>query len=373
MNSNRGSSAKLFEVEYGVCFQVNRLSLFDLLRKSDEYLWSQFVKEEEYNTQALDRLGRFPHTASKFRNVLQPAVSDFLLANGLEVTYPNGSHFAVCLTHDVDYLYFPRGDSFRSSVRSLKDLELRKAIKWLRAGIKRKSTIIQNIPRIIDVETEYNAKSSFFFLAQDESAVDFIYPIKEFEESLGLITDRGFEVGLHGSLLAYGNQNLLQTEKRRLEKHLGKKVIGYRNHFLRFELPTTWELLEKAGFKYDTTFGYHDALGFRNGMCHIFQPFNITTNAFVNIWEIPLVIMDRTLLETLSIDPATAWEMIRQIIDVTEARQGIIAILWHNSRMFDDLLTLYRKMLRYCSEKGAWLCSGEEIVSWWSKNKFFVP
>lgn len=345
----------------------------DVLRKSDETLWSQFVKEEEYETQELDHFGRFSYTSSKYRDVLHPTVSDFLLANGLEVSYPDGKNFGVCLTHDIDYLRFPRGDSLRSSIRSLKNLEIRKAFKWLAAGINRKSTILRNIPRIMDLETEYDAKSSFFFLAQDQSAVDFIYRIEEFEESLGLIADRGFEVGLHGSLLASVDLDLIQQEKRRLEKLLGKKVIGYRNHYLRFELPTTWELLTEAGFKFDTTFGYHDALGFRNGMCHLFQPFNLKKNQFLEIWEIPLVIMDTTLIQYLSLNTTQAWDVIRQIIDVVESRKGIISILWHNSRMFGELRKLYKKILSYCSEKDAWLASGEEIVSWWTSNSFLTP
>lgn len=58
---------------------------------------------------------------------------------------------------------------------------------------------------------------------------------------------------------------ILKKKKRRLEEVLGKKVVGYRNHYLRFRVPDTWELLSKAGFKYDTTFGYSDCAGFRNG------------------------------------------------------------------------------------------------------------
>jgi hypothetical protein len=38
-----------------------------------------------------------------------------------------------------------------------------------------------------------------------------------------------------------------------LESVLEKEVVGFRNHFLRFRIPDTWELLSKAGFKYDTT------------------------------------------------------------------------------------------------------------------------
>ena len=51
-------------------------------------------------------------------------------------------------------------------------------------------------------------------------------------------------------------------------------MIGYRNHYLRFKLPETWKYLADAGFEYDTTLGYSNALGYRNGMCHPFRPYD---------------------------------------------------------------------------------------------------
>jgi len=83
----------------------------------------------------------------------------------------------------------------------------------------------------------------------------------------------------------------------KLEKVLGKKIVGYRNHYLKFKVPETWGLPKEAGFKYDTTLGYADCVGFRNGMCHPFKPFDLNINSYINILEIPLIIMDRTLFD----------------------------------------------------------------------------
>ena len=106
----------------------------------------------------------------------------------------------------------------------------------------------------------------------------------------------------------------IMEKKQRLEKVLGKKVIGYRNHYLRFKVPDTWELLSKAGFKYDTTFGYADCAGFRNGVCHPFRPYNINTGKQIDILEIPLIIMDRTLLrDYMRLDVKKAWELIKNL------------------------------------------------------------
>jgi hypothetical protein len=58
---------------------------------------------------------------------------------------------------------------------------------------------------------------------------------------------------------------------------LKKEVFGYRNYYLRFKTPETWELLAEVGFSYDSTFGYHGYAGFRNGMYYPFSPYNLNT------------------------------------------------------------------------------------------------
>ncbi len=128
------------------------------------------------------------------------------------------------------------------------------------------------------LEEKYGAKSSFYFLTVEEGDLDFNFNVEDLDNELGYIIDNGWEVGLHGGHNSYNNLDDVREKKKRLEKVLGKKLIGYRNHYLKFKVPDTWIVLEKAGFKYDTTFGYADAVGFRNGMCHPFKPFNLHTN-----------------------------------------------------------------------------------------------
>ena len=215
--------------------------------------------------------------------------------------------------------------------------------------------------QIIDLERKYGAKSSFYFLALDKGNCDFSYSINELNEELKAIIDNGWEVGLHGGSEAYNNLNEIKKEKEGLENVIGGKVIGYRNHFLRFKVPTTWEILKEAGFKYDTTFGYADCVGFRNGMCHPFKPFNLTTNQETDIWEIPLTIMDGTLAGYMKLDMQGAWDITQKLVDTVERYNGVMTILWHNTSMVGEMGKFYERILRYCSERHAWMTSAEEI------------
>jgi peptidoglycan/xylan/chitin deacetylase (PgdA/CDA1 family) len=340
--------------------------------KQNKELWDLFTRKEEYNPLMLDQYDRFPYYLSKNRDILEPEVSKFLIENGLnlEVEYPEGKKFAVCLTHDIDvvYLYTSKLSIMYNAAKSLKEHQIKNALKIPFNNINKKWNPWWNFKDIMTLEEKYDAKSSFYFLTLNKGNLDFNFEIDDLEHEIGDIGDNGWEVGLHGGHNAYNNLDEIEDKKKRLEKVLGKKVVGYRNHFLRFKVPDTWVLLSKARFKYDTTFGYADCVGFRNGMCHPFRPFNLDTNKEIDIFEIPLTIMDCTLFDYMKLDMKGAWEVTKLLIDSVEKHKGIITILWHNTYMVDDKLKLYEKILKYCYEKGAWMTSGEEIWKWWNKG-----
>ena len=341
------------------------------LLKSNEKLWDLFTKKEEYNPPALDRHQRFAYCLSKHRNVLEPEVSDFLIRNGLKFEYPDGKKFAVCLTHDVDIIYMAKLRLPYETVAKLLKSQIKNAFKIVLRNFYKQFNPLLNFVQIMELEKKYDAKSSFYILAIDKMDFDFNYRIEDIKNELKIIIDNGWEVGLHGGYEAYDNLYRIKKEKEILERVIGKQVIGYRNHFLRFKTPKTWELLREAGFKYDTTFGYADYAGFRNGMCHPFRPFNLNTNTFMDILEIPLNIMDRTLDSYMRLNVKDSWEIIKRLIDIAEKYNGVVTILWHNNCMANEKLELYERILEYCYEKNAWMTSGEAIWNWWGKNNFF--
>jgi hypothetical protein len=183
---------------------------------------------------------------------------------------------------------------------------------------------------------------------------------------MGEISDGGREIGLHGGHIAYKDPGEIREKKYRLEKVLGKKICGYRNHYLRFTVPDTWEFLHDAGFSYDSTFGYADCIGFRNGMCHPFKPYNLTTRREIDILEIPLTIMDNTF-DKMQLDTAISWQMTKRLIDTVEQYHGVITILWHNTSFVGEQKKLYEKILSYCHDKNAFMTSGQEICDWIKK------
>lgn len=342
--------------------------MINKLRQNQE-LWDLFTKKEEYNPDFTDQYERFQYYLSSHKDIFQPNVSKFLIENGLKPEYPDEKKFAVCLTHDIDVVFSPRSHAYYGAIKSLMAGQMVNSVKMPFYRINKKWNPLWNFKDIIEIEEKFNAKSSFYFLALDPADQDYNYRIEDMEHELGYITDKGWEVGLHGGHESYNDLEDIIQRKQKLEKIIGEKVIGYRNHYLRFRVPDTWELLSKAGFKYDTTFGYADCAGFRNGMCHPFKPLNLMTNKTIDILEIPLTLMDCTLFGSyMRLDYKKAWELTKQLIDTVENYNGVITILWHNTFMQEDNLKFYKKILQYCSEKNAWITSVEEIFEWWNNN-----
>jgi peptidoglycan/xylan/chitin deacetylase (PgdA/CDA1 family) len=348
---------------------MNSVAMIELLQKNPT-LWDLYTRKEEYSAQVLDQYRRFPYSQSRHRDVFHPAVSEFLIKRGWPVHYPDDRPFAVCLTHDIDTVRYNIWHWPYETAMALHRGHPGSALRIFGHRLSRKINPIWNFAHIMDLEAKYGAKSSFYFLALEKGEEDFNFRIESLRDELRHIAARGWEVGLHGGHRAATDKTALCREKDRLEMAVGREVVGYRSHYLRFTVPATWNLLADAGFAYDATFGYADCAGFRNGMCHPFRPVDLDRQQPIEILEIPLIVMDCTLDGYMRLDRAQSWELVRRLVDTVERYRGVFTILWHNTYMLDEMLDFYEKILDYCLRKNAWMTTGSEIASWWKKNNF---
>ncbi|RLE64250.1 MAG: hypothetical protein DRJ47_08145 [Thermoprotei archaeon] len=336
--------------------------------KHDPELCDIYVATEEYSGRC-DVHGRFLFKFSRRNNVERPVVSAYLVENGfLRVEWPRRYKFAVCLTHDVDFIYPPMGHIVDASKKTLRNWDISEFSRRLLCRLIRKFNPYLNFKNIMTLEEEYGACSSFFFKASRKEYGQ-RYDVEKIREELLDIIERGWEVGLHAGYYSYNDPQRLKEEKERLEKVVGRKILGVRVHYLRFKVPDTWRILAEVGFKYDTTFGYADMPGFRNGMCHPFKPCTID-GEMIDIWEIPLTIMDTTLYGYLHIKPREAFEKMKLLAKQVEKYNGVLTILWHNNT-FDELRMrewsqLYRALLSYLKSRKAWMTCAMDIYEYWS-------
>jgi len=341
------------------------MEIYEILQK-DPKIWDFFSRKEEYTSSIHDKFGRFPYYASSDRDIFEPPVSKYLVEHGYHAEYPKDKPFAVCLTHDIDLLYKTAGMKGIEALGKLPTIRLSTGRDFV-AHIQSKKVPWWTFSDIVALEDRYEAKSSFYFMVQNPGDSEYNYPIGDCESIMGEISDGGREIGLHGGHTAYKDPVEIKEKKHLLEKVLNKKISGYRNHYLRFLVPDTWEHLHSAGFSYDSTFGYADCIGFRNGMCHPFKPYNRNTRREIDILEIPLTIMDSTLDQKMQLDSGMSWEVTKRLIDTVERYHGVITLLWHNTSFVGEQKKFYEKILSYCHGKNAWMTSGAEITDWMKK------
>jgi len=323
----------------------------DLIETDIDIIASSFfmiTRCEEIISKDRDEYDRFPATASlayKENFLDRPIVNEYIellwnWINSFNLGFKrkrlwNNKDFAVCLTHDVDEIkrykfYPPLGAIFRS----IRQKNFKKAKTIFFDYLKTKVYLKQDIyydtfDYITNLEKKCGFRSSFYFMTNDER-----YSLDNpwFKNLVIKLKKENFETGIHPSFNTCNNSKILRREKEKLEKIIGKKIIGGRQHYLKWAIPESWRVWERIGLRYDTTLGFADREGFRCGICHPFKPFDVKNNKVVNIWEVPLIIMDATLISR-KLSPRIGLKKMINLLSVVEKHSGVFVFLWHNSYM----------------------------------------
>jgi hypothetical protein len=293
--------------------------------------------------------------------------------------------FTVALTHDVDNPWRWTKLGLRGSAARLKrnvlDIRVapafREATALAAAPVHRVRGTDPNwrFSQIVAEERRRGAHgSTFFVLAGHHDPHD--GPAPETYEQLRpelveTLRETGAEIGLHGSYTAADDPQRLAEEKASLEALAGP-VHGHRYHYLRGDPHRN---IARLPFRYDTTLGFPDAVGFRAGIARPFFPWDFDRDAPADVLEIPLAAMDATLAEEryLGLSAKRAWPQLNALLDWGAANGGAFAILWHPDR-FDPLSSggwdrLYSRLLDGVQARGGSCVSAGELSSHstWSK------
>ena len=352
-------------------------SIIKVLKK-EKRLWDLYTKKEEYNPLQLDEHGRFLYKWSNYRDVLKPSLSDYLMNQGFNIDYPDNKKFSIILTHDVDDIYIKPKHLLYSFYYFPYNKDIFAILNLWKGLIDKKRINYKTFNKIIAIEKKYGAKSTFYFLGTPFDVFGIKYSLQEFTTELEDILDGDCEIGFHTGYHSFNNLDEIFQEKKKMEQLTGKKIIGVRNHVLRFKTPDSWNILASAGFKYDTSYGYCDMVGFRNGMCHPFQPFDLNKKKAIDIMEIPLNIQDWTLRMEMRKNFQKSWDSIKNLIDITEKYKGVLTILWHSwtfalpislGGIFGKEWTeLYEKIIKYAVEKKAWITNCSDLYRFYTKS-----
>lgn len=261
---------------------------------------------------------------------------------GVRVERPSwrGAGWALCPTHDIDYLrkYRP-GIVYREAVEYL--LLGRRERLWTKRISRFGASLRQatgpdpyraGIYRLHEAVRRRGGSATFFFKTGGYEPYDVpSHPGTRFgSETLRTLIDGGSEIGLHPSYFASVRSDLLAREKTRLERAARCEVRSVRQHYLRYDPTRTPLAHERSGFALDSTLGFAEREGFRRGTAWPFQVFDLVESRPTGVWEFPLHVMDSTLFGYRGLDTDQAVAATRRVMDLCERVGGVCVCLWHN-------------------------------------------
>ncbi|MBP5758959.1 MAG: polysaccharide deacetylase family protein [Bacteroidales bacterium] len=308
-------------------------------------VYFMLTRWEEYVNPTRDEHGRFPASAStalKHNFLHLPVVN--LYAELLNEMLRNIGYYpeddencndgndilekTLIPTHDIDILQSnPKWKSIGGDILKRHDLKM---------ALHRLFTFrdpLDCYDYLMDKSEHIGTKSIFFFMAADhrEGYSDNYLNTKKFTETIEKIKKRGHIIGFHAGHGTADNPERYTEELQLLRQHTGVDITFSRQHFLKFDMPNTFNMLEANGITHDFSLGYSDSEGFRCGTGNSYQVFDFLARKTLNVREVPLIIMDSTLNHTKHLSTAQAEELFENYIP----NYTPVSILFHNSS-FDN-------------------------------------
>ena len=308
---------------------------------------------------------------------------------------PAGFDFTVCLTHDIDFIGIRRhrfdhtmwGFLYRSTVGALRKflegrMPVARLLKAWRAAASLPFVLLgwakdfwNPFPWYLAVEKQLPA--TYFLIPFKKRAGEHVpgrhasrrataYDVTDIPRWTTTLMESGCEVGVHG-IDAWHDAGKGRAELTRIASVTGAASVGVRMHWLLSDADTA-SRLEHAGYQFDTTAGYNETLGYRNGTTQVFRPFGTRT-----LLELPLHIQDGALFypNNLDLSEAEAARQCRLLVGHTQSLGGVLTILWHDrshgpERFWGDF---YIALVHTLRSARTWFATASQAVDWFRARR----
>ena len=205
---------------------------------------------------------------------------------------------------------------------------------------------------LLKMKKRHTLDMVFFFLVSDYTTYDKnISPNNRHFKSLIKSMADYVPVGLHPSYFTMRSKSKLKKEKKRLENIINTPITKSRQHYLRIDLPETYQNLVELEVQEDYSMGYADHYGFRASTCTPFYFYDLKFEIQTPLKLIPFAVMDVTLKDYLGFSNRKALATIIELAQEVKEVNGTFVTLMHNetfdeSSRFRKWRLLYEKMIK---------------------------
>jgi len=308
---------------------------------------------------------------------------------------PYGYDYITCLTHDVDFVKI-RNHIFDRSILGFIYRGLIGSLNKLLAGSMSFSRFLNNWKATFSLpfvflgvikdfwfqfyrysDIEKSLKSTYFFIPFQNKPGEKIsgnkahrraakYDVSQIKGLIDCLKREGNEIAVHG-IDAWHSVSSGDQERKRISEITGDSDLGIRMHWLLSD-EQTFQKIEKAGYLWDSSSGYNQAVGFRAGTSQVFRPLGTES-----LLEIPLHIQDTALFSgrRMDLSEAEAWPLCQKIIKTFSRSGGVLTVVWHQRSLGPERLwdNFYQKLLTEIRLNRVWFGTAGMVVGWFRKRR----
>ncbi len=253
------------------------------------------------------------------------------------------------ITHDVDRYYKWKvfKSIFGESGRILKGQSSWSLIEAWRSFLNRRQVDpFSNLLEIAEMDKGMGLQSVFYIMTTDEkhpkNINDYSTVDLNIRETLKRLIATGSEIGLHPGILTFNDENRMRDQKEKLEEAVEKEVVRNRQHYLKFEYPTTFKILESIGIENDSSI-LVDISNVEEQAKRSTYFMSDEEGHKMNISQTPLVFMDT---HHMHLKDDAILNLLEQSVAPAKNNGGEIMILWHNNNVSNNReLGLYKEAL----------------------------
>ena len=321
---------------------------------------------EEYLPHINDKHNRFQAKDSilfKMNMLEKPLINIWAMELGekLKEFYPDlrlkKRSFTFIPTYDVDAAWSYRNKGvFRTMAALARDFinfDFKEFKRRWRTITGREHDPFDTFDYQLELQKELSLHPKYFILCGEYDLNDKNISLRntEFQNLIKRLGDYA-EVGIHPSFSSYLNKEKVGMEIQNLSKVLNREITMSRQHFLRLQMPLSYQILIDLDITDDYTMGYASLPGFRAGIASTFQFFDLEHDNVTKLNIHPFALMDGTMRDYLELNVDESYEKATKLIQEVKDVNGTFILLWHNETLSDQKrwtgwLPLYHKILEY--------------------------
>ena len=184
---------------------------------------------------------------------------------------------------------------------------------------------------LISMQKKYKVSTIFFFLLSEYTTFDKNISARNINYKLLIKNVADYTtVGIHPSYFSMKNELKLKREKLIMEGIVNFPITKSRQHYLRIELPETYQNLVDLEIKEDYSMGYASQYGFRAGTCTPFYFYDLDFEIQSPLKVFPFAAMDVALKDYLNYTAKKSYNILLKLADEVQKVDGTFITLFHN-------------------------------------------